>query len=179
MPTGQWGQAAHAHEPKGRIFSMKTLIFSLLLAFAACASAQRTGPAAGESEAQVLQQMGKLTARYAMPGGATRLEFATGPWGTHTWMVDLDASGRVTSSQQVLNEASFAAFQARAKGMTRDELLRTLGTPGERRGGGRQGGEVWSWRYPTNNNLWFQVSIGDDGLVRDGSYGIDPSRDPK
>jgi hypothetical protein len=158
---------------------MRILLFSLMLAFAAVVHAQRSGPAAGESEADAVKQMGKVTARYPMPGGATRLEFAKGPWGRETWMVDVDAAGRVASSRQVLNEASFAEFQKRAPGMPRDELLRTLGTPGEKRGGGRQGGETWSWRYPTNDNLWFQVSIGADGLVRDGAYGIDPTRDPK
>jgi hypothetical protein len=92
-------------------------------------------------------------------------------------MVDLDAAGRVSSARQVLNEASFADFQARAPGMSRDELLRTLGRPGERRHGGWQGGEVWSWRYPTNDCLWFESSIGADGIVRDGAYGIDPRCD--
>ena len=59
-------------------------------------------------------------------------------------------------------------------GMTIEELLRTLGRPGQRRGGGWQGGEVWSWRYATNDCLWFQVSIGDDRIVRDGAFGPDP-----
>ncbi len=81
------------------------------------------------------------------------------------------------ATQQVLNEMSFLDFQRRAPGMSRAELLRTLGRPGERRHGGWQSGEVWSWRYPTNDCLWFQVSIGEDGVVRDGAYGIDPRCD--
>ena len=44
-------------------------------------------------------------------------------------------------------------------------------------GGGWQGGEVWSWRYPTNDCLWFQVSVGADGRVRDGIFNIDPRCD--
>ncbi len=146
------------------------------LALSACA-AFAPPPAPGQSEAQVLQRLGTPTARYALPGSTARLEFASGPYGRETWMVDLDAGGRVTVARQVLNESSFAEFQARAPGMPREELLRTLGRPGERRGGGWQGGEVWSWRYPTNDCLWFQVSVGDDGRVRDGSYGIDPRCD--
>jgi len=73
-----------------------------------------------------------------------------------TWMVDLGPDGRTRAWSQVLNEAHFAEFQQRAPGMSRDELLRTLGTPGERRHGGWAGGELWSWRYPTNDCLWFQ-----------------------
>jgi hypothetical protein len=92
-------------------------------------------------------------------------------------MVDIDAGGRITAANQVLNEASFAEFQRRAPGMSRDELLRTLGRPGEVRSGGWQGGQVWSWRYPTNDCLWFQSSVGDDGVVKDGVYGIDPHCD--
>ncbi|MDE1948942.1 MAG: hypothetical protein KGI35_10025 [Burkholderiales bacterium] len=147
------------------------------LALAACAG---FGPPAvpGQSEAQVLQRMGPPTDRYALEGGATRLEYASGPYGRVTWMIDVDAKGRVIDANQVLNEVNFAEFQKHAAGMSRQDLLLRLGRPGERRNGGWQGGEVWSWRYPTNNCLWFQVSIGDDGLVRDGIYTIDPRCDP-
>jgi hypothetical protein len=149
------------------------LLLGALLALVGCAVLNPPPPSPGQSEADALRRFGPPTARYAMPDGVSRLEFATGPYGRETWMVDVDSAGRVIVSRQVLNEASFADFQARAPGMSRDELLRTLGRPGERRHGGRQGGEVWSWRYPTNDCLWFQVSIGDDGIVRDGAYGID------
>ena len=155
-------------------------LMSVALLATALASCAVFGPPdirPGQTEAEVRGVFGNPSARYAMPDAATRLEFATGPFGRTTWMVDLDAAGRVTAARQVLNEASFADFQARAPGMTRDELLRTLGRPGERRPGGWQGGEVWSWRYPTNDCLWFQSSIGADGIVRDGAYGIDPRCD--
>ncbi|MDE2274956.1 MAG: hypothetical protein KGK09_01540 [Burkholderiales bacterium] len=147
---------------------------ALTAALAGCAAIGLHPPVAGQTEAQVLARDGPPTARYAMPGGAARLEYASGPAGRETWMVDIDASGHVIAARQVLNEAAFDAFQRHAAGMSRAQLLRTLGTPGERRGGGWQGGEVWSWRYPNNDCLWFQVSIGDDGRVRDGAYGFDP-----
>ncbi len=147
-----------------------------VLALSACAGMARP-PAPGQTEAEVLQRMGRPSATYAMAGGARRLEYATGPWGRQTWMVDVDAGGRVTGATQVLEESSLQAFQARAPGMAREELLRTLGTPGERKSGGWQGGEVWSWRYPTNDCLWFQVSVGSDGKVRDGIFNIDPRCD--
>ena len=149
----------------------------LAMSLAGCAAFAPPDIRPGQTEAEVVGLFGKPTGRYAMPDAATRLEFATGPYGRTTWMVDLDAAGRATGAKQVLNEASFADFQARAPGMTRDELLRTLGRPGERRHGGWQGGEVWSWRYPTNECLWFQSSIGADGIVRDGAYGPDPRCD--
>lgn len=127
----------------------------------------------GQTEADLVAQLGPPTARYVLPAGQTRLEFARGPFGRHTWMVDLDAGGRSVRHEQVLNEARFAAFQQQAPGMSREELLRTLGTPGERRHGGRMGGELWSWRYPTNDCLLFEVLVGDDRRVVSGGYNID------
>ena len=106
-----------------------------------------------------------------------RLEYATGPYGRSTWMFDLDAAGRVTQARQVLTEPNLMAEQGRLPGMSRAELLRTLGTPGERHSGGRQGGVIWSWRYETNECLWFRVGVGDDGRVSDGGFYPDPACD--
>ena len=127
--------------------------------------------ALGQGEAEVLAAAGQPTARHALPSGGTRLEYATGPMGRETWMFDIDAQGRVVGIEQVLADAQFLALQP---GISREELLRTLGRPGERRSGGRQGGEVWSYRYPNNDCLWFQVSLDDEGRVLSGTYGNDP-----
>jgi hypothetical protein len=43
-----------------------------------------------------------------MPDGTQRLEFARGPFGRHTYMVDLDAQGRVANVEQVLDARHFA-----------------------------------------------------------------------
>jgi len=150
---------------------------SLVAAWLTACAAFGPPPQPGQSEAEVRQRLGTPTARYALDNGGVRLEFATGPMGRETWMVDLDAQGRVTSADQVLDAGALAGFQARAPGLTSQQVLRLIGTPGERRHGGWQGGEVWSYRYPTNDCLWFQVSIGDDGRVRDATFGIDPACD--
>ena len=150
---------------------------ALLAAAAGCALLQGPALSAGQTEAEVLALLGRPTARYALGAQGTRVEFARGPFGRQTWMVDFGPDGRVSRFDQVLNEAHFAEFQQRAPGMSRDELLRTLGTPGERKHGGWAGGQIWSWRYPTNDCLWFQVTLGDDARVKAGSYGIDPSCD--
>ncbi|CAD5373691.1 conserved exported hypothetical protein [Rubrivivax sp. A210] len=147
------------------------LMLTLLLG--ACAVAP---PPLGSGRDEVLRARGQPSARYALPGGGERLEYATGPYGRTTWMIDLDAAGRVTGARQVLSEAEFLAVQS-APGLTREALLRWIGRPGERRHGGRPGGEVWSWRYPTNDCLWFQASVTDDGLVSSAAYGIDPRCD--
>jgi hypothetical protein len=153
---------------------MRTLCLSIAAAaFTGCAALGPPPLQDGQSEAQVLQLMGPPTARHAMPAGATRLEYATGPMGRHTWMVDLDAGGRVSAWHQALDPWRLEAFQARAAGLPVEEVLRTLGTPGERSAIGWTGGEIWSWRYPTNDCLWYQATIGPDRKVRDAGFTID------
>lgn len=154
--------------------------------WAACGAALLAGCAGpglsriepGLDEAAVLARWGAPTGRYAMPGG-TRLEYATGPYGQETWMVDLDRGGRVVGARQVLEYGALQGLQGDLPGMDRDSLLRTLGRPGERRAGGRQGGEVWSWRMDSPFCLWFQVGIGDDGRVRDAVFSPDPLCDAR
>ena len=133
-------------------------------------------PMPGMGRAELLQSWGAPTARYALQEGAERLEYASGPFGRTTWMIDLGPNGRVQRARQVLNEAEFLAVQS-ASALRREGLLRWLGSPGERRHGGWAGGEVWSWRYPTNDCLWFQASVAEDGRVTSAAYGIDPRCD--
>ena len=75
----------------------------------------------------------------------------------------------------MLNELEFEAVQASS--LTADQLLMRLGTPGERKSGGYAGGQVWSWRYPTNDCLWFQSSVAEDGHVTGSAYAVDPACD--
>jgi hypothetical protein len=153
---------------------LKRFCGALILAgFFGCAA---YGPAelrVGASQEELAQTMGPATGRYTMPDGNTRLEFATGPYGRMTWMVDLDAAGRVASARQVLSEASFMTI---AQGQTRDEVLRNIGRPGQRVGM-RGDGQIWSWRYPTNDCLWYQVSFDVQGIVTSAGYGPDPACD--
>ena len=175
MPRREW-----VHGVRRKLSTMTRTLGAafLLLLLAACAGPGVTPLRAGADEAELRQRWGAPTGRYALPAG-TRVEYATGPYGRTTWMVDLDAAGGVAATQQVLDERNLRRVQGLLPGMPRDELLRTLGRPGERRGGGWQGGEVWSWRYETHLCLWFQVSIGDDGRARDGAFGPDPLCDDR
>jgi len=148
----------------------------LALLVAGCATLAPPQP--GTQRAAVLQQWGAPTARYALPDGGERLEYASGPWGRTTWMVDLGRDGRVRGARQVLGEAHFADFAARVAGMTPQQVLLELGRPAEAREVGWQGGALWSWRYPTNDCLWFQVSFDRERRATSAGYGIDWSCDP-
>ncbi len=156
----------------------RLVIVALALTVAACASYRPQDIRAGMTETEVTQLIGKPTGRYNLYPGITRVEYATGPWGRVTWMVDLDAQGKVTAWAQVLNETAFRYVQTNYQELDRQTLLYTLGRPAEVRSGGWQGGQVWSWRYPTNECFWFQVSVMDNGKLRDGgAYGTDPTCD--
>jgi hypothetical protein len=144
------------------------------LSLAACANYGPSQLRVGQGADEVTQAMGTPTALYALPGGAQRIEYARGPFGRQTWMVDVDAGGRVSAWSQVLTEANFNALP---HGITRDELLLRLGTPGERHRIGWQQRDLWAWRYPTNDCLWFTVSLDAGQRVVDSGYGIDPRCD--
>lgn len=145
------------------------------LLLAGCA--MMTPPQPGQTSDAVLQQWGAPTDRYTLPDGAQRLEYASGRWGRTTWMVDVDRDGRVRAAHQVLNEAHFAALAARIVGMSPEQVLLELGRPAERGREGWSGGAFWSWRYPTNDCLWFQVRFDKDRRATSAGYGIDPSCD--
>ncbi len=127
--------------------------------------------APGASAEAIRAHLGEPTARYAMPGGGTRLEYARGPYGRETWMLDVDANGALVAATQALTEANFNGIQA---GMSRDELLRTLGRPSRTGVVGRQHQTVWSYRYQSPFCQWFQVGLSAAGVVEDTGYGPDP-----
>jgi hypothetical protein len=102
---------------------------------------------------------------------AVRLEFPSGPFGTHTWFVYLDASGWVSRAEQALNEQNFILINP---GMSQDDVRKTLGRPGEVQLLGRSRGVVWSYRYQNNSCLWFQVELSLEQQVRSAGYGDPP-----
>jgi outer membrane protein assembly factor BamE (lipoprotein component of BamABCDE complex) len=143
----------------------------LALALSACAGYGTGSLRGGETADQVIANMGRPTARYARPGGE-RLEFARGPMGTHTFMVDLDAAGKVTTWRQVLTMADFAQIKP---GLSRDDVLMRIGTPGEVSHIYFHHHRVlWSYRYETPLCEWFQIEIDDSGKVIEAAYPIDP-----
>jgi hypothetical protein len=126
----------------------------------------------GQTEAEVIAAAGPPTGRYVMPDGTRRMEYATGPMGRHTWMIDLDAQGRVQQVEQVLSEMTFLKI---TDGMARDDVLRLIGRPAHRQ---REwmNKETWFWRYPTNDCLWVGVTmLPPDWKVQHGAgYLPDP-----
>ena len=151
-----------------------SLALSLMAAALLSACAGTYGPAGftqGSGLAEVTRSMGPPTAQYALSSASKRLEFARGPYGKHTYMLDFDSSDRLVSWQQVLDEPHFNGVRS---GMTRDDVLMNIGRPSEQSALPVQARTLWSYRYDSPFCQWFQVSVDTAGKVVDTGYGPDP-----
>ena len=138
---------------------------------AGCQAYSPRGIAPGTPLAQVEASMGPRTASYPLPGGGQQVEFARGPYGKHTYMVQFDAAGRLVGSEQVLTERNFARI---TNGLSRDEVLRMIGHPSHEQRLGFQKRMLWSYRYDAIFCVWYQVSFNTNWQVVDTGYGPDP-----
>jgi hypothetical protein len=144
------------------------------LLLAGCASwAPQPKIIPGDSADSVRARLGNPTSVYPLPGGQ-ELEYATGPFGQKTWMVRLDANGKVTSAEQVLTAQTFAKI--RTGEFRKDDVLRLIGRPAERSRVYLHNYEVWSYRYKENDvwNSMMHVHFDEDGVVRMLMSGPDP-----
>jgi len=145
---------------------MKKIALACLVAavvLAGCASVDPGDLKPGASADEIRAQMGTPRATYALPGGGQRLEFrGSGP---RTFMLDVDASGKLLAWTQVLNDTNFRNIVA---GMTGEQVLMTLGQPDDISVVGRQRTEVWSYNFQNVECQWFQVPFGSDGRTLSG-----------
>jgi predicted small lipoprotein YifL len=143
----------------------------VLAVVAGCASYGPQALPPGASLADVTRAMGPPSGEYALPEAGRRVEFARGPYGHHTWMLDFDAGGRLRGWTQVLGEKSFNDILA---GMGRDEVLSRIGHPSETYRIAFQDRTLWSYRFEDLFCRWFQVGFDPAGRVVDTGYGPDP-----
>lgn len=143
----------------------KFVLIGLMAAavLAGCASVSPGDLKPGASADEIRAQMGAPRATYALPGGGQRLEFRGS--GARTYMVDIDVSGKLVASVQALNDANFRNIVA---GMTREQVLMTLGQPDNISFVARQRNEVWSYNFQNIECQWFQVPFGSDGRTTSG-----------
>jgi hypothetical protein len=156
--------------PTRRSFAASAAVLLAAASVAACAGYGPSGLAPGATEAEIVARLGPPTGRHRSEAGQERLEFARGPYGRHTYMLTLDAAGRLVQSEQVLTEARFAAV---APGAPASQVRADLGRPSQTRVGWRGVGEVWSYRYEATFCQWFQVWVVN-GAVREAAYAPDP-----
>jgi hypothetical protein len=150
-----------------------TLLAALL---SACALGPYSpgGVPPGAPRDEVLRIMGPPTATYTMPDGHVRLEYNRMPAGRQTFMIDLDASGRMARWENVLDENYFNAIQP---GMTTAEVLRLIGPPSfASRYRLPEPGITWNYRFQTIQRcIVFQLAFdAASGKVLEGAYPSDP-----
>ena len=145
---------------------MKTLLlFACAALLAACASYDGHGLRVGAStEAEVRSVMGAPAMEFEGSDGSKRLAYPRGPLGTQTFMADVGKDGVLKSVRPVLNDDVFYRIQP---GMTRDEVLRMIGPPGETMTFPRLGQVSWDYRYM---DTWgylaiFSVNFDANGVV--------------
>lgn len=162
---------------KMKLTSRTRVLFAVFACSALLAACNAYGPqslAPGTSVAQVQAQMGAATASHPPPAdqprAASRLEFARGPMGKHTYMLDFDAQGRLLAWEQVLTEAKFFKVEP---GWSQAQVRAWLGTPSHVRSVGWRGETVWSYRYESPFCVWFEISLINASVVGTGN-GPDP-----
>jgi hypothetical protein len=135
---------------------------ALLLGMAGCANPDAL--VVGTSRDQVLARHGKPSADIQLPGGE-RLQYSRQPAGQQVYNVDLDASGKVVSSTQVLTEPQFAKVQLDT--WTSADIEREFGKPALVEGVRSFNGPVWTYRYHYyGTDKQFHFFIDPAGVVR-------------
>ena len=129
----------------------RSLLF-LALATAGCANLSPVS--SGMPAQQVQAKLGAPGTVWKNADGTEVWEYPYGPLGRQTYMVTVGADRAVREVHQVLSEEYFSKVRA---GMSRDEVRRLLGTPGEVATFDARGEEVWSWRYFEQNPMFFNV----------------------
>ena len=154
---------------------MRAIVTLLLVAglLAGCASpmnAWNFGP--GATREQVVAGAGQPSAVVPLPNGGQRLQYTMQPMGHYAFMVDLDASGRVVRSRQVMTAAEFQRIEPDT--WTRDDVLREFGRPAWVDGVASFQGSVMTYRWKeVNDPMFYFVYIDPQGVVRRAHPGIE------
>lgn len=151
--------------------SFLSILMSSLMVLTACSSYAPPAQLKGVTKAQVLARMGQSDTQRQLDAGVTRLEYPTGPYGLHTWFIDLDAAGMVLRSEQVLTEQHFNQI---LPDMDQAEVRQRLGRPNGMFTLGRSRGTVWNYRFEGPFCQWFQVEMTQEQKVRSAGYGTPP-----
>src|SRR5947208_10903362 len=124
----------------------------LLLALAACLAgcANLTAVSSGMPAQQVQAKLGAPETISKNADGSEVWEYPGGPLGRQTYMVTLGSDRAVQEVHQVLNDEYFSRVR---EGMSRDEVRRLLGRPGDIGFFDVLDEEIWSWRYRESSAL--------------------------
>jgi hypothetical protein len=132
--------------------SLSLPLFALAASLAGCANF--TAVSSGMPAQQVQAKLGAPETVRKKADGSEVWEYPGGPLGRETYMVTLGSDRAVREVHQVLNDEYFSRVHP---GMSRDDVRRLLGKPGDIMVFGARDEEVWSWRYQQENPMFFNV----------------------
>ena len=145
---------------------MKTIVLtSLGLLLGACAAYDGALLRAGTStEADVRHTMGPPALEFANDDGSHELIYPRGPLGTQTFIAHLAKDGVLRGIEPVLTDDRFYQIHP---GLTRDDVLRLIGPPGQTMEFPRLRQVAWDYRYV---DTWgyvaiFSVTFDENGVV--------------
>jgi SmpA / OmlA family len=144
--------------------SRATALALLALAFFLAGCANFSSIAPGDSAQKVTDRVGKPVEVWKNPDGSEVWAYPQGPYGRQTFMVSLGTDRSVRQVRQVLSEEFFSQIKV---GMSREDVRRLIGRPGEVTMFPTRNEEVWSWRYLQQNPMFFHVNFDrGSGTVR-------------
>lgn len=150
-----------------RNFSLPILVLGLT----GCVSMTSFSSYVGQSKGLLISKQGLPVRTTALPNGE-RLNYSRGPDGLSTYFVYLDNEGKVRNIEQVVTEENFKRIKP---GMTREEVINTLGDPPKRHDIGRDRGYVWSYRSFSTMCIWFQIEFTGEDIVRSTGHNRRPT----
>jgi hypothetical protein len=160
---------------------MRMLAAACLAALlAACAGNPFAGHGVepGTPREAVIARLGQPTRTVRMPAGE-RLQYSLQPFGQYAWMVDLDASGKVLRSRQVLTPAEFHRIEPGT--WRREDVEREFGPPAKVDGVASWNGPILTYRWNDGSDMFYFVYLDPQGVVRRAHPGMEfinaPDRD--
>ena len=128
---------------------------------------------AGTPRQAVLERMGAPQRVVRLPDGRERLQYSQQPVGQYAWMVDLDPSGKVVRSRQVLTAENF--YRIEPGKWTRDDVEREFGRPAWIDGVASWKGPVmtYRWRDTANSDMFYWVYLDERNVVQRAHPGIE------
>ncbi len=153
-----------------RLRAAAWVVAGAVIGLAGCGAIGLAEP--GTSQQDVLSRYGQPTRTVALPGGGNRLQYSRQPSGQSVVMVDLDASGRVVQSREVM---TIQAFSRIVPGQwTRADVEREFGPPGSIGRVGSFSGDVltYRWRDLTLDKFYW-VFVNAAGVVEQTQQGVE------
>lgn len=157
-------------------WSMKQILLGALAVLSLGACAHPDGLRPGLTRDQLDARFGRPAATRPEPPGEVRI-YTSQPLGQRASAAHLDASGRVTAVEPLLNTEHFGTI--RIDDWNKQDVFTHFGPPADVTRTRQY--EVWSYRYRESEvwNSLFHVMFDAKGIVRQTQNAPDPMYDPK